>query len=274
MKKIRALLFIIGILASDVIHAQMLVPGNEPSILSMSMCLPDSSNPFACLTNPANVTMKPNRSFGVTYLHPYMLKEVKALLAGAVIVGNDFNIGFFYRRNQFDLYHEGYCILNFSKRLHQKMLIGMQIGFSEQKLQLENASMKPMAKIGLLIHQEKRLKMGIALTQLFKVDATANMFNFPTVCEAGVGILVSEEFDLSLDFRKAAGMRPDVKIGMQYKPQKILSLKWGIEILSAIQSGGLFFEYHNISVGIIAEHHPILGFSPGLSVYYVINRNQ
>ena len=159
--------------------------------------------------------------------------------------------------------------LSLAKAISPKLLFA--IGLNYHQIQIENYGSAKSFSFELGMQYQVSSKLWLA-----SHIANPNQSNYgndteqtiPTHVEFGAIYRFSDQLFISSEIEKIIDNEADFKAGISYHLIKFLALRGGISVHPFKQYVGFGLDYENLKLNFALSSHPILGFSPQISIGY------
>ena len=89
----------------------------------------------------------------------------------------------------------------------------------------------------------------------------------PAIIRLGTGLLLGDEVLICLEIEKKSSVKPASVIGMEYSVSKQIYVRMGVRFGEYAQASfGLGYQLKSLQIDLAVWRHPVLGYSPALSV--------
>jgi hypothetical protein len=231
------------------------------------------SDEWSGYSNPAGLSTCHAIRFGLTCENYYMVPElIKGSFSVAVPVKNG-GFGFNYSTFGNSYYGESEASLSYGRSLGGKLRAG--IGFNYLMINQPEGYGNLFAFIpsaGLQVIPVKSLVVG-----LFVFNPARQQFNpkgnitIPLIIRAGIGCKLGDEILFCLEAEKKPEEILRLYGGMEIVFEKIITLRFGASSGKCpVYSFGMGFRFRKMVTDLAVSRHPVLGFSPGLTIGYSI----
>lgn len=239
--------------------------------LAGSMVMLSGENAF--MGNHAGLAAMPGLSLGVHYENCFMVPELGwgAFYCGLPVKTGVF--GFAYSTLGNLTYREGQACLSFGKTFGAMIRagIGMHYLWIRQPADLGNLS-AIIPALGIQVIPAPGMTIGF---QVFNPAAQQfvpeGYVKIPVILQAGLGFHLGDEVLLCFEARKQSPDPITYHGGIEINIRKQITGRFGIS--SGKFPGyafGFGFNFRPLTVDIAATHHPVLGFSPSVTITYAM----
>ncbi len=228
-----------------------------------------NSGLYSLFSNQAGLAQLEGVHAGIYAENRFLLSELSMYAFGAAIPtkSGTFGIGGIYFGNS--LYNERNIKLAYGRKLFKNFRIGAEFD---------------MAGIAISEYGNKTaFTFGIGLQYDITPDATiaAQVYNpmrvqltdidddlLPTLITIGASYRPSEKITLMAEAEKNMAHTASFKGGIEYQVVKSLYLRAGYASAPSLTTFGVGVDLKAVKIDIAGSFHPVLGYSPHLSIYY------
>lgn len=168
-----------------------------------------------------------------------------------------------------DSYNEQLVSLNYARRFSERFSAGIRFNYHGLKIPEYTSQTAWSVAAGIQFKLLHNLAAGLQVSNpnqaSFDRDLQARL---PVFGEIGLLYAFSGKFIAVAAVQKAVGYRPDLKTGLEYRIHRLLAVRGGISTEPFKQYFGLGLSYRQWMMDMAASSHPILGFSPQVSLGY------
>jgi len=232
-----------------------------------SVCLKDL---WSAGNNQAGLASIESPSIGINYSNKYLLKgtDLKGIvfayplmsgvfgLSAAMFGSNLFNqknVGLAYARNFGNIsagFQFNYLSTHISEDYGSKGIFNLEAGI--QIKFLKNII------LGAHVYNPTRSKL-----------AAYNDERISSIYKSGISWSPSDKVIICTEIEKDLNMPSVFKFGIEYKPLKQISLRSGFCSTSSLANFGFGLNLDHFIIDIASSFHPVLGYSPMLSISYI-----
>lgn len=174
----------------------------------------------------------------------------------------------------FDLYKEQKIGLAYGRKLMDKLSLGVQFDLINTRIQEYGSKTLLTFEIGLLSPITKELTIGVHLYSPVRVKLIDEEY-LPTLVKVGLAYQASTKVILTTEVEKDIDLNPIVKAGIEYMVHPVLALRLGASSNPGLFSFGIGYNIKDqLQIDLASSYHQSLGFSPGLSVRYAVDKKR
>lgn len=168
-----------------------------------------------------------------------------------------------------DSYNEQLVSLNYARRLSERLSAGIRFNYHGLKIPEYTSQIAWSVAAGIQYRVLDNLVLGMHLSNPNQAGFDEELqAELPVLGELGLLYAFTEKFILAAAVQKIVGYRPDLKTGLEYRLHTLLSVRGGISSVPFKQYLGLGLRYKRLLMDLAASSHPVLGFSPQVSLGY------
>ncbi len=168
----------------------------------------------------------------------------------------------------FDLYNEQKIGLAYSRKLMDKLSLGVQFDFLNTQIKEYGNQGVFTFEVGLLSPITKQISLAFHLYSPMRVELVDQEY-IPTALKFGVSYKPSSKVLLTAELEKEGSRKPVVKGGLEYLIHPSLALRLGASTNPTLFSFGVGYQIKNqVQIDIASTYHQVLGFSPGVSIRF------
>ena len=228
-------------------------------------------DPWAAHNNQAGLGFLENISTGIYYENKFLTKDLglkcftfslPVKKAGAFGI-NVSNIG-----NR--LYNESTFGLAYGMAFGKNIAAGIQLDYLRTHIG-ENYGQKGWFtfEAGILAKVYKNLLLGVHIFNPINVKMNKETNErIPLIYKIGLSYSFPQKACIAAELEKDLENKAIIKFGVEYHVIKPMYLRIGIATNPAVYSFGAGFEFYHFKLDIAASRHPVLGFSPQVSLNY------
>ncbi len=181
--------------------------------------------------------------------------------------------GFSYSFFGYKLFNEKKLAIAYSRKLIEKLSIGVQMDLINTYLAGYGKENRPCAEIGLMAQPIENVFIGAHVFNVFQTNYSENFTTsyIPTIFRIGAGYHLQDVLMINIEAEKNIDDKPDLKAGIDYHALHGLFIRIGISSYSSQYSFGLGYVYKRIFADIGFTSNRELGFTPHFSMSYEFN---
>ena len=222
---------------------------------------------FSISGNQASLQQFKKSSAGIYCEKKYFLNELNNIMIATALKTKAGNIGFIFNYNGFSDFNEYKIGILYSKKINEKIDIGIQFNYFLQNIKNYGSENALSADISLMFHLTPEVNSGIqVINPVSSILKNQERKKLPYIIKYGLGYDVSNECFIGIDFIKEENKKIDFISGIQYQVKEKVFLKFGLNIASMNSSFAVGFGLNKIKVDLSVSFHPQLGVTPGLSL--------
>ena len=228
------------------------------------------SDVFAVFNNPAGIAALEGTSIGVYAENRFLIEDLNLLGVSLALPtkSGTFGLGGSFFGNA--AYSESYLTLAYSRSLSNNLSIAVDFDYLNLSIEEFGTTSAFTFGLGIQYAPSKNVDIGAHIFNPIRVELTANdTDNLPSIVKIGVAYHPEEEkFTLLGEVEKDIDREAVLKFGVDYELIEKLSLRAGISTNPAFSSFGLGLHLGKINLDFANRFHPVLGYSPHISVVY------
>ncbi len=265
------LLFLFSIIGLNA-NAQNVIntPGSEFS--GMGNATIAVSDMWSIQKNQAGLGRVNEISIGLAYENKFTIKELSSRAVIFVLPVSKNVFGLSFNDFGFDLFKQQKIGIAYARAFNEKISFGFKLNYlSIRVLEYGNASIVT-ADLGLIYKLSEKFSLGAHIqnpsSQKF-TEADENII--PTSINAGFSYQPSQKVSANIEVQKDLDQDPILRAGISYRPVKILALRGGVSGEPFNYYFGFGLLLNNFRIDLASTSHPVLGFSPQMSLSYAFN---
>lgn len=184
--------------------------------------------------------------------------------------------GLSYNYFGFSLYNESKVGLAYAMPLGEKISAGIQLDYLRTFIGEDYGSSNVFTfETGLQAELIEKLILGIHVYNPIRAKLSKTTDErVPVIIKAGLSYTFSDKALVALETEKDIDQKQRIRTGIEYHLTKPVYIRAGIATNPFTNSFGIGLDFNNFKADISAVHHEVLGFSPQLSMIYVIKNSQ
>ncbi|MCC7301168.1 MAG: hypothetical protein IT233_00860 [Bacteroidia bacterium] len=208
--------------------------------------------------------------FGIRYTNYFLLKETATYGFCGVLPVKQGVFALNISRIGYTLYGELTGGLSYAKSFGKKFSAGMRLNYL-QITQGENYGIRHQVtgEVGVLAILNEHFIFGAHLANPTRASLhTWQNEKIPSVLSVGLTYRMSDKALATAEVEKNSYHPADVRFGLEYKPMKEIALRAGFSTYPYHVTFGTGIHLSSFSVDAGGAWHPVLGFTPHLSMQY------
>ena len=220
--------------------------------------------------NQAGLAYMKSMNCGLGYQNAFFVKELSTKSLTLALPVKPGVIGLNYYYFGYPKFNENKVGLAFSKLLGKRIALGIQLDYLYTHIDGEYGQKGIAAgEIGILAEPIDDLLIGAHVFNIWnsKISSIENEY-LPTIFKLGASYLLYQKALLSIEAEKDLEMDIVFKTGLELELVDNFIFRAGISTNPTSYSFGLGYTYNSFELNIAFAKHPVLDYSPGLSVIY------
>lgn len=246
--------------------------GRDAALSGATLCVSDA---FSVFNNPSAGANTLGLRLGAALDYRFGMKQLATNSFG-VSYGKD-KLGAFglsFSQFGFSLYNEQMVTLSYARVLSDKLSGGVQ--FHYMRINLGDAYYgnkgAMAASINMFYKTSDKFSMGFNIFNLTNTSlAEYNNERIPTIVRVGASWQPNAKVAVNMETEKNLDQPNQLKLGVEYRPLKQLSVRAGVKGKPATFSFGVGYALTKWRIDFAAGYHPVLGYSPVVGLSYGIN---
>jgi len=270
LRHIFFILFVLGITSKTDLYGQESKPiigGKNAALGGHSTTLKDA---FAVFNNPAGLSTLEGVNIGVYAENRFLVEDLNLLGVGITLPtkNGSFGLGGTYFGNT--AYSESLFTLAYSRLLSENLSIALDFDYINLSIEEFGSTSAFTFGLGLQFSPSKNIDIGAHIHNPIRVsliqDGSETM---PSIIKIGLAYHPEDEgFTLFTEVEKDIDRSTILKFGLDYQLIEKLSLRAGISTNPAYSSFGVGLNFGKIMLDFANRFHPVLGYSPHISLIY------
>ncbi len=231
------------------------------------------SDVFAMYSNQGCLAEIEYFSIGMSTKRHFLLSEIGAysmviaLPTRSGVLGLSIN----YFGNKY--YKEQSVFVGFGKKLSPKLSIGIMIDYLSFFTEGYGFAHLATFETGVLAKIDKKLRFGAhVFNPIRRKIGSETKEILPVVMNIGMGYSPSEIVTLVFEVEKDMEQKAMLKVGVEYRIAKMLFVRGGYTLYPQRVSFGIGLRKKNLLIDAATTFHPVLGYTPSLSLTNVFER--
>ena len=209
-------------------------------------------------------------NFGFAFQNSFFVEELstKSVAFALPLKSGVFGLNYYYFG--YPKFNENKLGLSFAKRLGKKFAFGGQLDYFYTHIDGEYGQKGVAAgELGILAEPIDNLFIGAHVFNLWytKLSTYENEY-MPTIFKLGASYLLYEKALLSIEAEKDLDLDIIFKTGLELELLKDFHFRAGIATNPTIYSFGLGYVFKSFQMDIGFSRHPVLDYSPAISIVY------
>lgn len=226
--------------------------------------------------NPAGLAFVKGLQAGLWVENRFLLQDLNA--GGIVIVKNVRAGSFALHTSHFGLsdYGELTIGLSYGRLFGKSFAAGLRVGALNIHMPREYGSkVLPFCVIGFQFKANKRWILGIMIENPVPVKVSVETGEvLPLILKTGIGGFLNDHFRIMTEVEKAIDRPLILRAGFEYIIARKLAVRLGYASKPGIVTAGTSILMARWEVGISAGFHPVLGWTPGISVQWIVRSSK
>lgn len=166
-------------------------------------------------------------------------------------------------------YNETKIGIAYARAFGQKFSLGVQLDYLRFSV-YENGQLNlATLQLGVLYKPWKKFSLGAHIYNPIPYKVAGNILErIPTIVKFGIGYEPHEKVLVTAEYEQDIYLKPRFKTGLEYRPLKLLSIRGGMHSNPFAATFGFGLNVKSIRLDVAGGYHPVLGFTPHLSVTY------
>jgi len=220
--------------------------------------------------NQAGLAYLKGINFGFAFQNAFLVKELstKSVAFALPLKSGVFGLNYYYFG--YPKFNENKIGLSFSKLLSKRIALGGQLDYFYTHIDGEYGQKGIAAgELGILAEPIDNLFIGAHVFNLWHSKLSSYEDEYlPTVFKLGASYLLYDRALLSIEFEKDLELDMIFKTGLELELVKDFYLRAGVATNPTIYSFGFGYSFQSFQLNIAFSKHPILDYSPAVSIIY------
>lgn len=166
-------------------------------------------------------------------------------------------------------YNEQKIGLSYARKLFKKMSIGAQFNYLGTRIGEYGTAHSFTFELGILAKVTKQFHLAAHVFSPARIELP-NGDALPAMFKLGGAYLPSDKVRITAEIEKDLENPFNGRFGVEYHPIHILYIRAGVSTTPVMASFGLGLNMTGLKIDIATSYHTVLGFTPSLSVSYVV----
>jgi len=207
---------------------------------------------------------------GLGFQNAFFVKELstKSLAFALPLKSGVFGVNYYYFG--YPKFNENKIGLAYAKALGKRISVGIQLDYLYTQIEGEYGQQGVAAgEIGVLAEPIDNLLIGAHVFNLWNAKRKSYENEYlPTIFKIGASYRLYEIALLSVEVEKDLELEPIFKTGLEFEVIENLYFRTGISTNPNIFSFGIGYVYKPFEINIAFSKHPVLDYSPSISIIY------
>ena len=214
-----------------------------------------------------------NASAGAYFENRFGIKELSQMGAAAVLPIRSGAFGLNYSGFGWSQYRENKFGLAYGMRFNDKISGGIQINYQSLRIANNYGSTGSFTvEAGLQARVTEQFTIGMHVFNPTKTKLNDySQERIPTIMRFGAGYQFSDKVLVTCEAEKDLQFAAVFRAGLEYLPTEKLYIRGGVATNPGIVAFGFGLNFTSFKLDIASTYHQILGFSPQLSITYVLS---
>jgi hypothetical protein len=219
--------------------------------------------------NQAGIAALKNAQFSAGYENRFGVKELNTQSAAFVLPIKNYAIGANFQSYGVNAYRESKSGISLAKSFGPKLLAAVNLNYHQIKIDNYGNAQGFSVEVGLQYQAFDNLWLGthIANPNQSKYGTNTEQI-IPAHLQFGAAYKFSNQLMISGEVEKILDGQVNFKTGLEYKVVNFVALRGGIALNPFKQYAGFGVNYEKIQVDFAIASHPVLGYSPQVSIGY------
>lgn len=213
-------------------------------------------------------------SFLIAAERKFALADLNNLTAGVALPTSSGTFGISLNYFGFDLYNETKVGLAYSRRLMDKLSVGIQFDMLNTRIPEYGSKNLFTFEIGLQSELSKNLTLGFHLFNPVKLETVEGEY-LPTVIQGGISYAPSKKVLVNVELEKDIDFPFTIRTGIEYEMVDNFWLRLGVNTEPASVNFGIGYLMQNgLRLDIASSYHQELGFTPAVSLGFDLKKEK
>lgn len=224
---------------------------------------------WSALGNPAGLALVSRISAGIHYANPFMVPELgtSAFSLGIPAFTGTFSLCYTSFGNSY--YHENHLCLSFGRTFGAGFRAGIGLHYLTVRQPADAGNLSVLVPaLGIQALLGPSMTFGLRVfNPAGQQYVPAQFRSLPVVLQSGVGFQAGKEVLLCLEAEKCSGEPFRLRGGLEIDLRKVFKIRFGISSgRFPYYSFGLGCYTRPLLIDLSVSRHPVLGFSPAITV--------
>ncbi|BDS10229.1 PorV/PorQ family protein [Aureispira anguillae] len=166
-------------------------------------------------------------------------------------------------------YNEQKIGLSYARKLFKRVSIGAQFNYLGTRIGEYGTAHSFTFELGILAKVTKHFHLAAHTFSPVRIELP-NGDALPSIFKLGVAYIPSSKLRLTAELEKDLEQPFNGRFGIEYHPINVLYVRAGVSTSPVMASFGLGLNMKGLKIDLATSYHTILGFTPGLSISYVV----
>ncbi len=228
---------------------------------------------YSAFSNQAGLAMMDDTQFGAAIFaeRRFLLAEMQNVGFAAALPTKSGTFAVSATNFGDKRYSEQRAGLAYARKLGKNLALGAQFDYIGTRIAEYESTASLTFEVGMQARVLKKIRLGAHIFSPMRVKLNAIDY-IPTILSLGVGYEANKKLLLTGGFEQDLRNQPVGRVGVDYKIVEALSIRAGVSTNPAQSSFGIGLNIKPVQIDIAAQYHPILGFTPSISLLYLANR--
>lgn len=218
-------------------------------------------------SNQAGLAYLTEMQAGVFGSRRFSIADINSVGAAFAYPTNSGTFGIDVNYYGFEGFNEQSVGLNYGRKLFDKLAIGGKILVNTTSIpEYGNAATFTFA-LGFYSRVFDKVHLAGHVFNPIRAEVTINE-TLPTNLRIGLTYFPSKKTTLNLEAEQDLERETRVKAGVEYQMIEQLYLRFGVQTEPVQVSFGVGFALEQLKIDVASQYHQVLGFTPGISVFY------
>ncbi len=231
---------------------------------------------WAQLNNQAGLSSLEDITVSAGFTNAYFVKELSTntIALGLPVKGGVFGLNYTYFG--YSKFNQNKIGLAYAMQLGKRISAGMQINYLYTHIEGEyGASGVAYGEIGILSQPIDNLFIAAHISNFWHTKYTDYTdIYIPMIFRIGAGYLLYQKALLSIEFEKDFEQDLIFKSGLEFDLNKQFFFRFGVATNPMVFSFGFGYKIKTFKADIAFSKHPVLGYSPAISLNYAFHKNK
>jgi len=270
LRKIFVLLFVLSFFLP--INAQLDFRGaRSAGVANASVTFTDNMAQF---NNQAGIAGLTEMTISAGFKNAYFLKELSTNVLAFALPTKSGVFGVNYSYFGYTKFNQNKFSLAYGKTLGKRISAGIQLNYLYTHIEGEYGSQGlASGEIGLITEPIDDFFIGVHVANFWRAKyASPDEIYLPMLVKFGASYILYESVLLSAEVEKDLELPLVFKSGLEYGLAEKFFLRFGVATNPMIFSFGFGYKLKPFNVDFAFTKHPVLGYSPVISLEYAINK--
>lgn len=220
--------------------------------------------------NQAGISALKTPVASISYLSNYIGSEISTQSAIFVYPFKSQAFGFGVQSYGFSAYKENRFSFSYARNFNNLIFAALNFNIHQLEIHKYGNSASYSVEAGLQYKPTDKLIVGVHVSNLSKstYDSQVNA-ELPFFLDFGSSCMFSDKVTYSIAIVLSDKREPDFRNGLEYKIGDQIALRGGISIKPFKHYAGVGYSWKSFMIDGALSSHPILGYSPNVSLGYV-----